>query len=200
MNTMTSKTEIRREDLLSMADYGTSRVVRRKEMSEIKRHRRVAIGPDATFYFESYQTMFHQIHEMLWIEKGGDAQIDDELAAYNPLIPNGHELVATVMIEIDDPVRRAATLARLGGFEETIFIAFDGVKTITAVAEQDVDRTRADGKASSVQFVHFPFGASDIVRFRDPDVQVSIGIAHPEYGHIAILRHIVRQSLANDFL
>ena len=196
---MTIKTDIRREDILPMEQYGAIRATRRKQMSEIKRHRRVAVGPDATFYFESLETMFHQIHEMLWIEKGGEEQIADELAAYNPLVPNGRELVATVMVEIDDPDRRARVLGSLGGFEETIFIAFDGVKTVMAVPEDDVDRTSAAGKASSVQFVHFPFDDDAVVKFRNPDVQVSVGIGHPEYGHMAILGEDVRAALSADF-
>ena len=199
MNAMVQKTEIRHEDIMSMDAYGTERDARRKNMSETKRHRRVSIGPDATFYFENYETMFQQIHEMLWIEKGGEDQIADELAAYNPLIPNGRELVATVMVEIDDPDRRARVLAGLGGFEETIFIAFDGIKAIDAIPEDDVDRTSASGKASSVQFVHFPFDDEAVARFRDPDVQVSIGIGHPNYGHIAILGDQIRAALEADF-
>jgi hypothetical protein len=196
---VTLKTEIRREDIMSMAAYGEIRNQRRKQMTAVKRNRRVAIGPDATFYFENYETMFHQIHEMLWIEKGGEAQIADELTAYNPLIPNGRELIATVMIEIDDPDRRARVLGGLGGFEETIFIAFDGVKSVDAVPEDDVERTSATGKASSVQFVHFPLDEQAVAKFRDPDVQVSIGIGHSAYGHIAILGDEVRAALASDF-
>jgi len=196
---MNLKTEIRPEDIMPMADYGAERNTRRTNMSAVKRHRRVAVGPDATFYFESYETMYHQIHEMLWIEKGGEDQIADELSAYNPLIPNGGELVATVMVEIDDPDRRARVLAELGGFEETIYIAFNGVKAISAVPEDDVDRTSAAGKASSVQFVHFSFDGEAIAQFRDSDVQVSIGIGHPNYGHIAILSDQIRAALAKDF-
>ena len=85
------------------AEYAAIRSEQRKRITEIKRHRRLEVGPFATFYFENYETMRHQVQEMLHIEKGGDAQIEDELAAYNPLIPQGKELVATVMFEIDDP-------------------------------------------------------------------------------------------------
>jgi hypothetical protein len=195
---MAKSTEIRRQDILSMDEYGASRKERRQKVTALKRNRRVAIGPDATFYFESYDTMFHQIHEMLWIEKGGEEQIDDELAAYNPLIPNGQELVATVMIEIDDPARRARLLGALGGFEETIFIAFDGQKSVMAVPEDDLDRTTADGKASSVQFVHFPIDADAAIKLKDPGVQVTLGIDHPAYGHVAILNQDVRTALTDD--
>ena len=114
---MAQKTEISRDDLMSMTNYEAERKERRTKMTALKRNRRISIGPDATFYFESYATMFHQIHEMLWIEKGGEAQISDELEAYNPLIPKGRELVATLMFEIDDENRRARFLAGLGGVE-----------------------------------------------------------------------------------
>jgi len=196
---MDKKTEIQRQDIMPMADYGLVRAERRKKITELKRHRRLAIGPDATFYFECYDTMLHQIHEMLWIEKGGDAQIPDELAAYNPLIPKGRELVATVMIEIDDALRRAVVLAELGGFEETIFIAFNGKKTIEAIPEDDLDRTSENGKASSVQFVHFPFSDEEVKAFCDLEVQVTVGIGHPKYGHSAVVNDDSRAALIKDF-
>ena len=195
---MTPQHEITPADIMPMDDYAAVRAERRKAMGELKKNRRVAVGPDATFYFESYDTMFHQVHEMLFIEKGGDEQIADELSAYNPLIPNGRELVATLMFEIDEPVRRAAFLAGLGGVEETVSLAFEG-ETIEAVAEQDVDRTTAEGKASSIQFLHFPFTPGQIETFRAPGAQVTLGIGHAKYGHTAVLPEDVRVALAQDF-
>ena len=195
---MTPQHEITPADIMPMDDYAAVRAERRKVMGELKKNRRVAVGPDATFYFESYDTMFHQVHEMLYIEKGGDGQIADELSAYNPLIPNGRELVATLMFEIDEPVRRAAFLAGLGGVEETVSLAFEG-ETIEAVAEQDVDRTTAEGKASSIQFLHFPFTPGQIETFRAPGAQVTLGIGHAKYGHTAVLPEDVRVALAQDF-
>src|SRR5690606_12633858 len=97
-----------------------------------------------------------QIQEMLYIERGGDAQLTDELAAYNPLIPQGRELVATFMIEIEDEARRRRILAKLGGIEKTITLEIDGA-AIQAVPEADQERTTATGKTSSVHFLHFPF-------------------------------------------
>ena len=144
--------------ILPPAEYAKLRAERRRQISEIKRNRRLEVGPFATFYFESYETMLHQVHEMLFIEKGGAAQIPDELAAYNPLIPQGRELVATVMFEIDDPIRRARVLATLGGVENRAFLRI-GADTIRGVSEEDQERTREDGKASSVQFLRFPFTA-----------------------------------------
>src|SRR5688572_15344818 len=112
--------------IVPLAEYSTQRAERRKRMAEIKKNRRLEVGPFATFYFESYDTMLHQVHEMLFIEKGGAEQLPDELAAYNPLIPQGSELVATVMFEIDDPIRRARVLGMLGGVEHKAFIRVGG--------------------------------------------------------------------------
>ena len=156
------------------------------------------VGPVATFYFECYATMLQQVQEMLYIEKGGKAQIPDELNAYNPLIPNGAELVATVMFEIDDPVRRTNFLGRLGGVEETAFIKLGDV-TVKGIPEADQDRTNAEGKASSVQFVHFPFLKDQIALFKRPDSQVILGFSHPAYSHMAVLPEQVRAELAGDF-
>jgi hypothetical protein len=195
---MPNKHEITPADILSMEEYGRERLERRKRVTEMKRDRRLSIGPDATFYFESYDTMFHQVHEMLFIEKGGEEQIADELSAYNPLIPNGSELVATLMFEIDDPVRRAKFLNGLGGVEETVTFEFAG-EVVKGVPEDDVDRTTADGKASSIQFLHFPFTADQIAKFKDPKTEVQLKIAHEKYGHIAILPEATKNALAGDF-
>tara|TARA_B110000208_G_scaffold96685_1_gene121060 strand:+ start:1046 stop:1645 length:600 start_codon:yes stop_codon:yes gene_type:complete len=197
---MAQKTKITRDDLMSMTDYEAERKERRTKMTALKRNRRISIGPDATFYFESYATMFHQIHEMLWIEKGGEAQISDELEAYNPLIPKGRELVATLMFEIDDENRRARFLAGLGGVEERVSIAFNGQNPVLAKPEEDIDRTTADGKASAIQFLHFPFDADQITLFKDKSVQITLGIAHAKYGHMAILSADVRDALMSDFI
>ncbi len=192
------KHEITRDDVIPMDEYATVRKERRARMTEFKRTRRLMVGPDATFNFECYETMWLQVHEMLFIERGGEEQIPDELSAYNPLIPNGTELVATVMFEIDDPVRRANFLAGLGGVEETITIEFAG-ESIPGMPEEDVDRTSADGKASAVQFVHFPFTAEQISKFREPGTRVTVGISHPRYGHMAIMQDATREALGADF-
>jgi hypothetical protein len=193
-----AKHEITRADIIAMDDYGKSRRDRRRALAEAKRHRRIGVGPHATFYFESYDTMWMQVHEMLYIEGGGEAQIDDELAAYNPLIPQGRELVATVMFEIADEDQRRVLLARLGGVEETLELCV-GDTVIKAVAEVDIDRTTADGKTSAVHFVHFPLSDDDVARFRDPGTRVTLGITHPAYGHIAIVPEETRAALAGDF-
>jgi Protein of unknown function (DUF3501) len=184
--------------IIPPAEYGPQRAARRKRITEIKRNRRLEVGPFATFYFESYDTMLHQVHEMLFIEKGGAEQLPDELAAYNPLIPQGTELVATVMFEIDDPIRRARVLANLGGVENTAFVRL-GSDTIRGAAEQDQDRSREDGKASSVQFIRFPFTSAQIDAFRSGAGDVIVGFDHPNYGHMAVMPPAVRQALAQDF-
>ncbi|MGB0630725.1 MAG: DUF3501 family protein [Alphaproteobacteria bacterium] len=195
---MTTAKSITREDILPYDDYAASRKERKKALTEVKKNRRMEVGPHATFYFENYETMWHQIHEMLYIERGGEEQIPDELAAYNPLIPQGRELIATVMFEIGDPARRAKVLGSLGGVEETMFISVDGEK-IPGQAETDVDRTTADGKASSVQFVHFPFTDDQVAAFTAGTVEVAVGFSHPAYSHSAGMPLNVRQALAGDF-
>jgi hypothetical protein len=198
MMTALRRKQIERSDILEPADYAKRRAELRKEVVALKKRRRLEVGPAATFYFECFETMLQQVQEMLHIERGGEAQIADELRAYNPLIPNGTELVATVMFEIDDPVRRARFLARLGGVEQTAFLKLDG-ETVKGVPEADQERTNEAGKASSVQFLHFPFTAKQIAMFREPDRQVVIGFTHPEYSHMAVMPEIIRAELARDF-
>ncbi len=195
---MMAKREITREDILPIEVYERERRQRRSALVAAKKNRRVEVGPVATFYFENYDTMLAQVQEMLFIERGGEEQIEDELTAYNPLIPKGRELVATVMFEIDDRDRRQAFLARLGGIEETAFLKFDG-ETIVGQPEQDVDRTTADGKASAVQFIHFPFTDAQVARFKAPGTEVTLGFTHREYAHQTVLREEVRAALAEDF-
>jgi hypothetical protein len=189
--------ELTRDDILPMEQYVLERRQRRRKLVDVKRNRRIEVGPVCTVYFENYETMWNQVHEMLYIEKGGEEQIADELAAYNPLIPKGRELVATVMFEIDDPTRRKALLSRLGGVEETAFIEFDG-ETVTGVPEEDVDRTNAAGKASSVQFIHFPFTDEQARKFRQAGTRAVVGLKHPAYAHMAVMPEAVRQALADD--
>ncbi len=194
----TRRRKLTHDDILPIADYGKIRRERRREVSELKKRRRVEVGPFATFYFENYETMWQQVHEMLFVEKGGEAQIEDELAAYNPMIPQGRELVATVMLEIDDPTRRATLLARLGGIENHIFIEVDRER-ICGKPDPSRENASPDGKASAVQFVWFPFTGGQIARFKTPGARVLIGIDHPNYGHMAVMPETVRAALAEDF-
>lgn len=192
------KRQITREDILPMASYEAERRELRRDLVAKKKFRRQDVGPVCTFYFENYDTMWAQVHEMLYIERGGEEQIADELSAYNPLIPQGRELVATVMFEIDDAQRRKTFLSKLGGIEETAFFEVDGERVV-GKPEEDVDRTTADGKASSVQFIHFPFSDVQIAKFKSPGTRVILGFSHPEYGHMTILPEEVRAALSKDF-
>jgi hypothetical protein len=195
---MPAKRELTQADLMPPAEYAKIRKERRAAAVARKKDRRLEVGPVATFHFENFDSMWLQVQEMLYIEKGGEAQIVDELQAYNPLIPKGSELVATVMFEIDDPYRRKAFLSRLGGVEETAFIRV-GDETVKGVPEADVDRTTADGKASSVQFIHFPFTSAQIAKFRRAGAEIIVGFSHPGYGHMVIMPEAVRMALAEDF-
>ena len=178
--------------------YAKVRDVRRLAIREIKRHRRFEVGPFATIYFENYDTMWWQVHEMLYVERGGEEQVADELRAYNPLIPNGEELVCTLMFEIDQRERRQRALARLGEVERTVTMSFAGA-TVAAVPEDDLERTTADGRASSVHFLHFPITRDQAAKFRAPGAKVILAIGHPEYSHMAVMPEDVRTVLAKDF-
>ena len=192
------KKEILKEDIMPLDVYIKNRKELRKNIVNFKKNRRIALGPYATFYFESYETMLAQVQEMLYIEKGGEEQLKDELTAYNPLIPNGKELTATLMFEIDNPVSRSAFLSKVGGIEEKVFIKIDG-ESIKASPEKDVDRTSAEGKASSVQFIHFKLSDEQIQKFKSEGAEVEIGINHKEYSHTTKLSLANLSSLSADF-
>lgn len=192
------KRQITAEDIVPNAQFARERQARRAALLPAKRLRRIDVGPYATFYFETFDTMLFQVQEMLYIEGGGDEQLADELAAYNPLIPQGDELVATIMFEIDDPRRREDFLARLGGVEECFFIQV-GAEKVRGTPEGDIERTRDDGKASSVHFIHFKFTPEQIARFRDPGTQILAGVEHEHYAHMAALSPATRAELAKDF-
>ncbi len=193
-----NKRVIEKSDIMPLDVYTKKRKELRKGIVEYKKNRRVPLGPYATFYFESYETMLAQVQEMLYIEKGGDDQLKDELTAYNPLVPNGKELTATLMFEIDNPVSRAAFLGKVGGIEEKVYMKIDG-DLIKAFPEEDVDRTSSEGKASSVQFIHFKFNDEQIKKFRSDSSNIEIGIDHNEYSHSTKLNVGTVKSLISDF-
>ena len=188
---------IEKKDLLSFEDYSKNRKEIRKNLVEFKKKRRVPLGPYAMFYFESYETMLAQVQEMLHIEKGGDEQLKDELTAYNPLVPKGKELVATLMFEIDNPKSRSNFLGKVGGIEEKVYMKIDGEK-INAISETDVDRTSAEGKASSVQFVHFNFSEEQAKKFKNHENEIILGIDHNLYNHTTKITKETKLSLIKD--
>ena len=190
--------EVTKADLIPADEYAKNRKAYRKEIVSYKKDRRISLGPYANFYFESYETMKAQIQEMLHIEKGGNEQLKDELAAYNPLIPNGKELVATLMFEIDNPLSRAEFLNKVGGIEEKVFLKISG-EIINSIPEQDVDRTSAEGKASSVQFIHFKFTEAQVEKFKNFSNEIIIGVDHEMYAHTVKLTENNKKALALDF-
>lgn len=192
------KRRIDPSDVLPADQFGRERQARRAALLPTKRLRRVEVGPHCTFYFESFETMLFQVQEMLYIERGDQEQLADELAAYNPMIPQGDEVVATIMFEIDEPRRRASILARLGGVEDCFFIQV-GDEKIRGQSEKEVERTNEEGKASSVHFVHFKVKSELVARFRDPGTQILAGVDHEAYAHMALLSPATRAELAKDF-
>jgi len=190
--------EVTKADLIPLEEYSKKRKIIRKEIVEYKKNRRVELGPYANFYFESFKTMRAQIQEMLYIEKGGDEQLKDELAAYNPLIPKGNELVATLMFEIDKPALRLDFLNKVGGIEEKVYMKI-GNEKILAIPEKDLDRTSDEGKASSVQFIHFNFSEQQIKNFFNTNNEIIIGIEHKSYNHMTKISEEVRKALIEDF-
>jgi hypothetical protein len=185
-------------DILAPAEYDQQRKALKANLIPMKKLRRIEVGPFATFYFENYATMWMQVQEMLRIEKGGEAQIEGELAAYNPLIPQGDELIATLMLEIEDEKRRNATLLMLGGIEETVFLEIGGDVVRATPTEYD-DRTTADGKTSSVHWLRFKLTTEQIAHFRSGTERAVLGVSHKNYGHMAVLGSETRDALARDF-
>ena len=192
-----SQRRVTPDDIIPDADFRTQRAQRRAALMPRKTLRRIDVGPYCTAYFETFDTMLFQIQEMLMIEKGGPAQLVDEMAAYNPLIPQGGELVATVMFEIDDPLRRANILARLGGVEDHFFLQVGDARS-PGQQEGDIERTREDGKTSAIHFLRFALTPEQAAAFRDPKIQVMLGVAHPVYDHRAVLSEATRAELATD--
>ncbi len=192
-----SERRVTEADIIPEAEFAQVRKQRRAELLPIKQKRRVHLGPYATVYFETFETMLFQVQEMLLIEKGGAEQLKDELAAYNPLIPQGSELVATVMFEIEDAVRRALILARLSHVEDHFFLQV-GAEKAPAEQEGDIERTREDGKTSSVHFLRFPLTEAQKAAFTDPSVPVMVGCDHELYAHLAVLSPETRAELARD--
>jgi hypothetical protein len=194
---MASKRKIERSDVIDNEVYGRERKERRAAMVALKRNRRISIGPNATMHFENFDTMLYQVQEMLHAERGGDAQIPEELEAYNPLVPQGNELVATLMLEMADPVQRDDFLSRLGGVEQAVVLDLAGEK-IKADWERDVERTTEAGKTSAVHFLHFRLSPEQAAKFRQPSVQATVFIVHENYGYATILPEATRTELAKD--
>lgn len=185
-------------DILPDTQYAAQRTELRAASIAAKKNRRMEVGPYATLYFENYDSMWLQVHEMLRIEKGGPEQLAGELEAYNPLIPQGAELIATFMIEIEDADRRDRELRRLGHIEDSVYLDI-GKDRVKGAPTDYEDRTTADGKTSSVHWLRFTFTPEQIAAFRGGAEPVVIGMDHPNYGHMAVMPAVTRAALAQDF-
>jgi len=185
-------------DILAHADYAARRAELRKNLIPIKKNRRIDVGPFATFYFENFDTMWLQVHEMLHIEKGGAEQLAGELDTYNPLIPQGRELIATLMLEIADAGRRETVLMKLAGIEESVSMDVAGRRIKATPTDYD-DRTTPDGKTSSVHWVRLAFTPEEIAAFKSGEGRVVLEIAHPNYGHMAVINPAARAEIGKDF-
>jgi len=199
------KKQLTKDVFLSPEDFAKIRAQKRQEIIDIKKNRRLPLGAEATLFFENFETLWWQIQEMLYIEKGGDAQVEDELLAYGPLLPQGEELVATLMIEIDDPLRRAEVLGMLGGIERHLHLRFAG-HTLIATPEDDTGRTTESGKTSAIHFVHsaihfvhWSFTKEQIADFSKPHQDIIVEITHPRFAVKTLMAESVQKALQEDF-
>lgn len=190
--------KLTREDLLALEKYAQVRQEFRSRVMAHKKHRQVQIGPHARLSFEDRLTMHYQIQEMLRIERIFEPEgIDEELAVYNPLIPDGHNWKATLMVEYADPEERRQALAELIGIEDRVWIKVDGFKRVWAVADEDLERATPD-KTSSVHFLRFDL-TPDMMHAARQGAGIGIGIDHPAYAYeIDPVDLAIRDSLVQD--
>jgi len=191
--------KLSREDLFSLEQYATERKDYRAKVIEHKKNRQVALGENATLYFEDSLTLQYQIQEMLRIEKIFEADgINEELDAYNPLIPDGSNLKATFMIEYSDVDERQKVLSTLGGIEDTVWIQMDGYDKVFAIADEDMERNR-DEKTSAVHFMRFEF-SDEMIAAAKAGKLISMGIDFDSFKQsVSPIAENVQQSLVQDF-
>ncbi|MCB1737847.1 MAG: DUF3501 family protein [Gammaproteobacteria bacterium] len=189
--------KLTRDDLYSLEKYAAIRKDFRAEVMAHKKPRRIAIGAHANLYFEDRMTMQYQIQEMLRIERIFEAEsIQEELDAYNPLIPDGSNWKATFMIEYGDPEVRKVELAKLIGIEQAVWVQIEGFDRVTPISNEDLERTTAE-KTSSVHFMRIELGPEMVAAAKD-GAQIRMGIDHPAYQGEVILSEDARASLVAD--
>ena len=189
---------IGRDSLLTLEAYAKARPQMRAQAMAHKRARTVHLGEHVTLLFEDETTIRYQVQEMLRIEKTfEEAGIQDELDAYNPLIPDGSNLKATMLIEYEDENVRRQALSRLKGIEDVVWVQVGDEARVTPIADEDLDR-ETDDKTSSVHFLRFEFSPAMIAAWKG-GAQVTMGIEHPEYRVEAVLTPEQRSALAADF-
>ncbi|HET7308237.1 MAG TPA: DUF3501 family protein [Gammaproteobacteria bacterium] len=190
--------KLTREDLLSLEQYTDKRMEFRQRVLGHKRDRNLAIGPNVTLLFEDRLTIQYQIQEMLRVERIFEAAgIQDELEAYNPLIPNGRNWKATMLIEFPDVTERREALSRLVGIEHQVWVQVKGCARITAVADEDLERATPE-KTSAVHFLRFDLDDNSIGLLKD-GASLGAGVDHPEYRHTVepVLENLRRSLLAD---
>ena len=189
---------LKREDLLSLEDYSVKRDDFRASVLDHKKNRRLQIGPAANLYFEDRLTIHYQVQEMLRIEKTFEAAgIEEELDAYNPLIPTGNNWKATFMLEYPDVEERRRMLAKLVGIEDRVWVETEGQSKVYAIADEDLDRS-TDDKTSAVHFLRFELPTSFIEAVKSGS-EISVGIDHENYSYtIDAVPNGVQQSLVQD--
>ena len=187
-----------RADLMSLEQYSTARKEFRARVLEHKRDRMVPIGPNATWAFEDRLTIQYQVQEMLRVERIFEAAgIQDELDAYNPLIPDGNNWKVTFLLEFPDPAERKARLAALRGIEDRCWVQVAGCERVFAIADEDLEREN-DEKTSSVHFLRFELAPEMVAKARS-GAAIAAGIDHPNYNYeVASLSPAQRDSLARD--
>ncbi|MCR4347531.1 MAG: DUF3501 family protein [Sulfuricaulis sp.] len=190
--------KLSRDDLYPLEKYAELRSGFRAQVMAHKQNRQVAIGPNATLYFEDRMTMQYQIQEMLRIERIFEAEgINDELAVYNPLIPDGHNWKATFMVEFPDAEERRVALKRLKGVENQVWARVAGFEPVRPHADEDLEREDEE-KTSSVHFLRFEL-TPDMVKAVKQGAAVTMGIDHPAYTHLVDpVPAVTRDSLAQD--
>lgn len=191
-------TELTTNDLMSLEEYHQRRPGFRARVLAHKRDRQVAIGANATLYFEDRLTIQYQVQEMLRIERLFELEaIEEELSAYNPLIPDGANLKATFMVEFPDAEQRRRELARLTGIEDTVYLQVEGHAKVTAIADEDLDRSTEE-KTSAVHFMRFELDEAMCEALQD-GASLGFGIDHPNYREtIPAVQPAVRDALAAD--
>lgn len=202
INHPTIKRTIDHTDIMPLDQFIMERPTLYNHIQTLKQNRRLSVGPYITLYFENHQTLLWQIQEMLRIEKGGSDQLQDELDAYAPLLPQilpnaDQELIATLMIEIDDLVARKIALHQLTNIEDHVSFHVQN-HIITATAEQDIERTTKDGKTSAIHFLRFAFSPPIIQSMRSGG-PVTLVINHPHYTHAHTLTPAQQEALCLDF-
>lgn len=182
---------------MSLEQYAEKRPEFRRQVLDHKKYRQIALGPNATLYFEDRLTLLYQIQEMLRIEKVFEADgINDELEAYNPLIPNGRNFKATFMVEYPDPADRAQQLAKLVGIEDLLWMQVDGFDKVWAIADEDLERS-TENKTSAVHFVRFEISDAMASALKNGSKWL-IGVQHPVYTYEVDVEGKARESLIND--